>query len=132
MSMTCPSLTCVSFAYERLPLEHFRLSIIKLNGSFFEVEVSMMATVGELKQAVENVFNSSPDDDMHINISWWHVWSQFCLCYKGLKLVNDKAYIQSYGIDDGDQLYFARHLATNDSTSSAMHMTGNLEFQSER
>ncbi|EEF35183.1 conserved hypothetical protein [Ricinus communis] len=103
MSMMCPSLTCVSFAYERLPQEQFRLSVLKLNGSFFEVQVSRMATVGELKQAVENVFTHSPEDDMHMNISWWHVWSHFCLCYKGQKLIHDKAYIQSFGIKDGDQ-----------------------------
>lgn len=37
-----------------------------------EVEVSMMASVGELKKAVEDVFSySTEDDNSHHNISWY-------------------------------------------------------------
>lgn len=32
------------------------------------------------------------------------VWGHFCLCYEGHKLINDKSYIRSYGIKEGDQV----------------------------
>lgn len=37
-----------------------------------------------------------------------HVWGHFCLCYKGQKLLDYKAYIRLFGIKDGDQveIYF--------------------------
>ncbi|XP_037491599.1 U11/U12 small nuclear ribonucleoprotein 25 kDa protein isoform X2 [Jatropha curcas] len=114
MSMICRSLSArLSFGYERIPQDQFKLSIFKLNGSFFEVELSMTATVGELKQAVEEFFSCSPEDDMYINISWSHVWSHFCLCYKDEKLIDDKAYIRSYGIKNGHHLYFAINTPAN-------------------
>ncbi|XP_042491612.1 uncharacterized protein LOC122071336 [Macadamia integrifolia] len=46
-------------------------------------------------------------------LSWSHVWGHFCLSFEGQKLVNDKAYIRSFGIKDGDQLCFIRHLSVN-------------------
>ncbi|XP_021640765.2 uncharacterized protein LOC110635651 [Hevea brasiliensis] len=117
MSILCRSLTLTSSGYERLPQDHFRLSVLKLNGSHFEVEVSMMASVGELKQSVEDVFSYSPEDDnIDLNISWSHVWSQFCLCYGGKKLDDDKTNLRSFGIKDGDQLYFIRDVAIKNST----------------
>nr|KAJ0210771.1 hypothetical protein LSAT_V11C400192120 [Lactuca sativa] len=42
-----------------------------------------------------------------------HVWGHFCLCYKGQKLLNDKAYIRRLGIKDGDQIKFVRHVTIN-------------------
>ncbi|KAL2552892.1 Ubiquitin-like domain-containing protein [Forsythia ovata] len=35
------------------------------------------------------------------------VWSHFCLCYEGQKLINEKACLQSYGIKDGDEVLFS-------------------------
>ncbi|PON99840.1 Ubiquitin-related domain containing protein [Trema orientale] len=97
------------FAYHRLPQQLLKLSILKLDGSFFEVQVPKTATVAELKKAVEGLFSQQPEDK-EIKISWSHVWGNFCLCYKGQKLINDKAYIRLLGIKDGDQLHFVQHL----------------------
>lgn len=33
------------------------------------------------------------------------VWSHFCLCYEGQKLIHDVASIKKYGIKDGDQVW---------------------------
>lgn len=33
------------------------------------------------------------------------VWSHFCLCYAGQKLIHDVASIKKYGIKDGDQVW---------------------------
>ncbi|KAF3453737.1 hypothetical protein FNV43_RR04178 [Rhamnella rubrinervis] len=98
------------FAYNFLPPEPLTLSIVKLDGSCFEVKVSRTATVGVLKEAVKDVFTQL-NDDKDSNISWSHVWSHFCLSYKGQKLIDDKKYIRFIGIKDDDQLQFVQHLS---------------------
>jgi len=102
-----------SLAYHRLPQQPLRLSVLKLDGSFFEVVVARTATIAELKEAVEEVFSRFPMD-RDINISWSHVWGHFCLCYKGQKLIDDKASVRFFGIKDEDELRFVRHLSIND------------------
>ncbi|CAA3033466.1 Hypothetical predicted protein [Olea europaea subsp. europaea] len=73
-----------------------------------DVHVSRNATVGSLEFAVEAVYGDLPEDEG--NILWSLIWSHFCLCYEGQKLINDKACLQSYGIKDGDELRFSRHM----------------------
>ncbi|XP_010250176.1 PREDICTED: uncharacterized protein LOC104592485 isoform X2 [Nelumbo nucifera] len=97
-----------SFTYQKLPQQLFKLTILKLD----DVEVARMASVAELKQAIEDVFSVSPKEE-HSRISWSHVWGHFCLCFEGQKLINDKAYLRNFGIKDGDQLHFIRHLSIN-------------------
>ncbi|XP_056167759.1 uncharacterized protein LOC115678424 isoform X2 [Syzygium oleosum] len=104
---------CVrSYSYYRLPRHLLKLSILKLDGSVFDVHVERNATVAALKQALEDVFSSSPKDGLG-KISWSHVWGHFCLSFDGEKLLNDRAYLRSFRINDGDQLCFIRHLSTN-------------------
>ncbi|KAK3040933.1 hypothetical protein RJ639_028807, partial [Escallonia herrerae] len=92
-----------SFSYNRLPQEPLKLTVLKLDGSSF-------ATVAELKQAVEASFSYLPKTGLG-KVSWSHVWGHFCLCYDGQKLLTDGDYIGSYGIKEGDQLQFIRHLS---------------------
>ncbi|XP_031484360.1 uncharacterized protein LOC116253596 isoform X1 [Nymphaea colorata] len=101
-----------SFSYCKLPQQRqlLKLTVLKLDGTCFDVQVARTASVGELKQAVEDVFNQSPKED-HRKISWSHVWGHFCLCYEGYKLINDKEFLRDFGIRDGDQLNFMRHLS---------------------
>ncbi|KAL6221658.1 hypothetical protein ACLB2K_005054 [Fragaria x ananassa] len=100
-----------SFAYHKMPQQPLNLSVIKLDGSTFDVQVSRMAKVAKLIEAVKDVFDHSANDDEVI--SWSHVWGHFCLCYNGKKLLDYKAYIRVIGIKDGDQLRFVRHLSAN-------------------
>ncbi|XP_057967821.1 uncharacterized protein LOC131157574 [Malania oleifera] len=99
-----------TFSYHKLPQQLLKLRILKLDGSFFDVHVSRDATISQLKQAVEEVFSSSPEEGQG-RISWSHVWGHFCLCYEDQKLLNDKACIRNIGIKDGDQLQFKRHMS---------------------
>ncbi|KAK2651659.1 hypothetical protein Ddye_011515 [Dipteronia dyeriana] len=108
-------------SYLKLPQSLFRLSVLKLDASLFDVYVPRNATVEELKQAIEEVFILSPSEGQGM-ISWTHVWGHFCLCYEGQKLVNDKARIRDFKIKDGDQsfivgirlkLQFTRHMSIN-------------------
>ncbi|KAK8954687.1 hypothetical protein KSP39_PZI002585 [Platanthera zijinensis] len=99
-----------SFSYYRLPVQLIKLTILKLDGTSFDVHVSREASVLELKMAVEEVFCQSQNRPNE-NISWSHVWGQFCLSYEGLKLIEEKALLKNFGIKDGDQLQFIRHLS---------------------
>ncbi|BAT82332.1 hypothetical protein VIGAN_03233300 [Vigna angularis var. angularis] len=101
-----------SLFYHRLPSQPLRLSVLKLDGSSFHIQVSKTATVAELKDAVEAVFSHAPLKGP-AKISWAHVWGQFCLCYDGQKLVTENDYLRNYGIKDGDQLRFIRHVSNN-------------------
>ncbi|TKY58132.1 U11/U12 small nuclear ribonucleoprotein 25 kDa protein [Spatholobus suberectus] len=101
-----------NFFYDRLPSQPLRLTVLKLDGSCFNIQVSKTATVAQLKDAVEAVFSHVPRQGP-AKISWAHVWGQFCLCYDGQKLVTEKDYLRNYGIKDGDQLRFIRHVSNN-------------------
>ncbi|XP_022998358.1 uncharacterized protein LOC111493024 [Cucurbita maxima] len=99
--------------YRLLPrLELIDLFVLKLDGSVFGVRVARNGTVADLKQAIEEVFDS-PRASEHCKITWSLVWGHFCLCYEGEKLIDDKAYIRVVGIKDGDQLQFIRHMSIN-------------------
>ncbi|XP_038993354.1 uncharacterized protein LOC120117080 [Hibiscus syriacus] len=101
--------------YRKLPDQNLlNLSILKLDGSLFGVDVGGNATVSELKVAIEELFAEPPGETQGC-ISWSHVWGHFCLVYEGQKLVNNKACIRNYGIKDGDQLEFVRHMSVNQS-----------------
>ncbi|XP_055831548.1 uncharacterized protein LOC129900571 [Solanum dulcamara] len=96
------------FGYRKLPKQLLNLSVLKLDGSSFVIHVGRNATVADLKQAVQEAFNFSREDEG--KILWSLVWSHFCLCYGSQKLVNDKAFINCFGMKDGDQLQFAQHV----------------------
>ncbi|XP_014504400.1 uncharacterized protein LOC106764622 isoform X1 [Vigna radiata var. radiata] len=98
--------------YHRLPSLPLRLSVLKLDGSSFHIQVPKTATIAELKDAVEAVFAHAPLKGP-AKISWAHVWGQFCLCYDGQKLVTEDDYLRNYGIKDGDELRFIRHVSNN-------------------
>lgn len=100
------------YSYNKLPEEPLRLSVLKLDASSFEIEVMKSATVEELRQAVEAVFSYMPQEGSG-KISWPHVWGHFCLCYGDQKLLMETDYIKNYGIRDGDQLQFIRHVSGN-------------------
>ncbi|WOG82313.1 hypothetical protein DCAR_0101476 [Daucus carota subsp. sativus] len=101
-----------SFSYNKLPQNPLKLTVLKLDSSSFEIEVSKTATVAELRKSVENAFSHLPKEGPG-KISWSHVWGHFCLCFDGQKLLDDNDYIADYEIRDGDQLLFARHLSIN-------------------
>ncbi|KAL5575719.1 hypothetical protein UlMin_017418 [Ulmus minor] len=120
-----------SCSYQKLPqLQHLKLTVVKLDGSAFEVDVARSATVAELKKAVEEVFTSSPKEGQD-KICWSLVWGHFCLCYEGQKLTSDKAYIRNYGIKEGDQLRFIRHMSTNYSPLTKRPKKGLIAYTKE-
>ncbi|KAG0449644.1 hypothetical protein HPP92_027187 [Vanilla planifolia] len=80
------------------PVHLAKLTIIKLDASSFDVHVARTASVRELKIAVEDVFTQSKKDGPRRPSP-------------GLKLIEEKALLKNFGIKDGDQLHFIRHLS---------------------
>ncbi|XP_020872422.1 uncharacterized protein LOC9303322 isoform X1 [Arabidopsis lyrata subsp. lyrata] len=104
-----------SFNYNQMPEEPIKLTVLKLDGSSFGIQVLKTATVGELKMAVEAAFSHLPISGPG-KISWPHVWGQFCLSYEDKRLINESEYLLEFGIKDGDQstiiqLRFIRHIS---------------------
>ncbi|KAF2584400.1 hypothetical protein F2Q70_00034105 [Brassica cretica] len=99
-----------SFNYNQMPEEPIKLAVLKLDGSSFGIQVSKTATVGELKMAVEAAFSHLPITGVG-KVSWPHVWAQFCLSYGDHRLINEADYLIEFGIKDGDQLRFIRHIS---------------------
>ncbi|KAM3283079.1 U11/U12 small nuclear ribonucleoprotein 25 kDa protein isoform X1 [Capsicum chacoense] len=84
-----------------------RISILKLDGSSFDVTVMNSATVKDLKQAVRKRTDDTEQSQMgHRHISWRHVWSNFCLLFHNEKLLDDTAKLQDYGIRNNAQVQF--------------------------
>ncbi|XP_010943279.3 uncharacterized protein [Elaeis guineensis] len=106
-----------SFSYHRLPEQLIKLTIIKLDATSFDVQIARTAAVWELKMAIENLFKNSADDG-GCYISWSHVWRHFCLSYDGFKLTDDHTTLRTFGIKDGDELHFMRHVSLNHSESN--------------
>ncbi|XP_044471454.1 U11/U12 small nuclear ribonucleoprotein 25 kDa protein-like isoform X2 [Mangifera indica] len=112
LSLIIDGISRKSFSYYKLPDEPLKLSVRKLDGSCFDIEVMKTATIAELKKAVEAVFSHLPKKGPG-KISWPHVWGHFCLCFENQKLLTDTDHIKYFGIKDGDQLYFTRHLSSS-------------------
>ncbi|KAL8162031.1 hypothetical protein V2J09_013520 [Rumex salicifolius] len=99
-----------SFSYDRLQQNPIHFTVVKLDGSRFEIEVRKSGRIAELKKAVEKAFDHMPTNDPG-KISWQHVWGHFCLCYDGQKLVKDELYITDYRMKEGDELCFVHHVS---------------------
>ncbi|KAL4592330.1 hypothetical protein LXL04_005321 [Taraxacum kok-saghyz] len=97
-----------SLSFGKFSAKPIRLSILKLDGSSFEIVVFKRATVAKVKKAIEAAFSYLPtqgDDEF----SWSYVWGNFCLCFENMKLIRDRDSISRFGIKNGDQLQFVRH-----------------------
>ncbi|XP_026416307.1 U11/U12 small nuclear ribonucleoprotein 25 kDa protein-like [Papaver somniferum] len=86
---------------EKLPSD-VNLTIVKLNGDEYKIQVRRNATVRQVKKVVESYFA-----DQEVN--WPLVWSHFCLAYKNYKLVDDADRTTCILIKDGVKLNFIRH-----------------------
>lgn len=103
-----------SVSYSKLQQPPLRLTVLKLDGSSFVIEVSKMGTVAELKRAVEAAFSHLPKEGPG-RVSWEHVWGQFCLCHEGEMLLTDRDYISMLGMKDGDQLQFIHRASSTNN-----------------
>ncbi|WJZ98155.1 hypothetical protein VitviT2T_016704 [Vitis vinifera] len=66
-----------SFAYQKLPQQLLRLSVLKLDGSCFEIQVPKGASIAELKEAVVKAFGQTQEEEQ-TKISWYGVVCRLC------------------------------------------------------
>ncbi|XP_019177594.1 PREDICTED: uncharacterized protein LOC109172821 [Ipomoea nil] len=99
-----------SVFYNKRPQDAIWLAVLKLDGTCFEIYVARNGTVVNLKKGVEAAFRHLPKNGPG-TVSWSHVWGNFCLSYDGQKLLTDSDSIGNYGIKEGDQLEFVRHVS---------------------
>uniref|UniRef100_A0A7N0ZR43 Ubiquitin-like domain-containing protein n=1 Tax=Kalanchoe fedtschenkoi TaxID=63787 RepID=A0A7N0ZR43_KALFE len=84
-----------------------RVSVLKMDGTSFDVALMNSATVKDLKSAIKKKTNELEQSNMgHRNISWRHVWANFCLSYRNEKLLDDDALIQDFGLRNNSQVHF--------------------------
>ncbi|KAF3787690.1 U11/U12 small nuclear ribonucleoprotein [Nymphaea thermarum] len=93
-----------------------KVSILRMDGSTFEVAVLNSATVKDLKLAIAKKTNEMQQAQMgHRHISWRHVWTNFCLSYRNEKLINDGSLLQDFGIRNNCQVNFVPCVASKQS-----------------
>ncbi|XP_038717187.1 U11/U12 small nuclear ribonucleoprotein 25 kDa protein-like [Tripterygium wilfordii] len=97
-----------------------RISVLKLDGTSFDVVVMNSANVKDLKLAVKKKVkkkvNEMEQSKMgHRQISWKHVWANYCLSYHNQKLIDDNSALQDLGIRNHSQVQFLPYVATKES-----------------
>jgi len=93
-----------------------RITVIKLDGTSLDVVVMNSATVKDLKLAIKKKINDMEQSKMgHRQISWKHVWSNFCLSYHNEKLLDDDSALQDYGIRNNSQVQFFPYVVSRAS-----------------
>ncbi|KAL6524886.1 hypothetical protein OROMI_030479 [Orobanche minor] len=92
-----------------------RITILKLDGTSFEVVMMNSATVKDLKLAIKKKVNDMEESSMghrHISCVMKHVWSNFCLSCHNEKLLDDNASLQDYGIRNNSQVQFIPYVVS--------------------
>ncbi|KAF0890965.1 hypothetical protein E2562_005077 [Oryza meyeriana var. granulata] len=76
-----------------------RITVVKLDGTSFDVAVLNTATVKDLKMAIRKKINEIEQQQMgHRHISWKHIWDNYCLTHQTEKLIDDNSVLSSHGI----------------------------------
>ncbi|KAK9220495.1 hypothetical protein WN943_009146 [Citrus x changshan-huyou] len=93
-----------------------RISILKLDGTSFDVAVMNSATVKDLKLAIKKKVNDMEQSNLgHRHISWQvfiapsiqkHVWANYCLSHQNQKLLDENSALQDCGVRNNSQVQF--------------------------
>lgn len=90
-----------------------RVSVLKLDGTSFDVAVMNTASVKDLKLAIKQKVNEMEQSKMgHRHISWKHVWANFCLSYHNEKLLDDKAALEGFGVRNNSKVQFVPYVVS--------------------
>ncbi|KAK9129350.1 hypothetical protein Sjap_009837 [Stephania japonica] len=93
-----------------------KISVVKLDGTSFDVAVLNRGTVKDLKLAINKKINEMEQSKMgHRQISWRQVWANFCLAYHNEKLIDERAALQDLGIRNNSQVHFVHYVALRDT-----------------
>ncbi|CAL1355453.1 unnamed protein product [Linum trigynum] len=93
-----------------------RVSVLKLDGTTFDVAVMNSATVKDLKVAITRKVTEMEQSKMgHRHISWRHVWANFALSHHNQKLTDDNSPLQEFGLRNNSQVNFVPYVAAKAS-----------------
>ncbi|KAJ4844741.1 U11/U12 small nuclear ribonucleoprotein [Turnera subulata] len=93
-----------------------RISVQKLDGSYFDVAVMNLATVKDLKLAIKKKVVEMEQSKMgHRHISWKQVWGNHALSYQNQKLLDDNSALQDFGIHNNSQVHFVYYVMSKGS-----------------
>uniref|UniRef100_A0A0D3G1A4 SNRNP25 ubiquitin-like domain-containing protein n=3 Tax=Oryza TaxID=4527 RepID=A0A0D3G1A4_9ORYZ len=88
-----------------------RLTVVKLDGTSFDVAMLNTATVKDLKMAIRKKTDEIEQEKMgHRHISWKHIWDNYCLTHQNEKLIDDNSVLSSNGICNNSKVYFSPHV----------------------
>lgn len=87
----------------------------RFDGKVYKVIVEQLASVLDLKKAVERTFNLQnkrrPESAFRdVRISWRYVWKSFWLYFEGQKLTENKAKLKDYGVRNNSEITFIKRL----------------------
>ncbi|XP_044480266.1 U11/U12 small nuclear ribonucleoprotein 25 kDa protein-like [Mangifera indica] len=87
-----------------------RISILKLDGTSFDVAVMNSATVKDLKLAIKKKVNEMEQSNMgHRHISWKHIWKNYCLSHQNQKLLDENSALEHFGMRNNSQVQFVAY-----------------------
>ncbi|CAN1312637.1 U11/U12 small nuclear ribonucleoprotein 25 kDa protein [Linum perenne] len=93
-----------------------RISVLKLDGTTFDVAVMNSATMKDLKLAIKRKVTEMEQSKMgHRHISWRHVWANCCLSHRNQKLLDDSSALQEFGIRNNSQVNFVAYALSKGS-----------------
>ncbi|KAK9748512.1 hypothetical protein RND81_02G062900 [Saponaria officinalis] len=93
-----------------------RISVLKLDSSSFDVVLMNSATLKDLKVAIKKKVSEMEESKMgHRQISWKHVWANYCLLFQNEKLLDESAPLQDFGIRNNSQVQFIPFIAARQS-----------------
>ncbi|CAN1127493.1 U11/U12 small nuclear ribonucleoprotein 25 kDa protein [Linum perenne] len=93
-----------------------RISVLKLDGTTFDVAVMNSATLKDLKLAIKRKVTEMEQSKMgHRQISWRHVWANYCLSHRNQKLLDDSSALQEFGIRNNSQVNFVPYVVSKGS-----------------
>ncbi|XP_043808239.1 U11/U12 small nuclear ribonucleoprotein 25 kDa protein isoform X2 [Manihot esculenta] len=81
-----------------------RISVLKLDGTSFDVAMMNSATVKDLKLAIKKKVIEMEQSKMgHRHISWKHVWENFAISCNNQKLLDDNSALHDFGVRNNSQ-----------------------------
>ncbi|OAY59041.1 U11/U12 small nuclear ribonucleoprotein 25 kDa protein isoform X1 [Manihot esculenta] len=88
-----------------------RISVLKLDGTSFDVAMMNSATVKDLKLAIKKKVIEMEQSKMgHRHISWKHVWENFAISCNNQKLLDDNSALHDFGVRNNSQVNFVPYV----------------------
>ncbi|XP_047323736.1 U11/U12 small nuclear ribonucleoprotein 25 kDa protein-like isoform X2 [Impatiens glandulifera] len=89
-----------------------RISVLKMDNTSF---VNNSANVKDLKLAIKKKVNEMEQSNMgHRQISWKHVWKNFCLSCQNVKMLDESSSLQDHGLRNNAQVHFIPYVASKE------------------